>query len=807
MTAVLGRIAAMQPGELGFRLHCELRKAAGLAGATLRRPRWDRARLAPRLRLEARSPGEEAARRALGRRDYVEAHHHLAAHFSTRRSCFPLEAAALPQRVAAILHTYPEAPAQAAARALRVHRGEYDLLGHENLALGSPPDWHADPVHQRSAPRVFWAAVPYLDPATGDHKVIWELNRHQHWLALGRAHALTGDARFYRDFTAQLASWLDANPPLIGTNWASMLELAFRALTWLWCLELFAAAGARDETPWLVDLLVALDRQLTHVEHNLSHYFSPNTHLTGEALALYVAGLALPELKASGRRAAIGRDVLAAQARRQIRADGGHAELSGHYHRYSTDFYLLAAAAARRAGDPAAPVFEDAARRQARFLRAVADDRGIRPQFGDDDGGQLFPICGRDAADCRDTLATAAVLLDEPALLVDGVPEETHWLCGERAAGIVDPGTSRWTSTPLPASGYFVSRTARGDHLVFDAGPHGYLNGGHAHADALSAVLSIAGTPLLIDPGTATYTMDPDLRDRFRSTPMHNTLVLDGRSQSEPLGAFHWKTRADAHASIWRAAAGCDYAEGTHAAYAPVQHTRAILAAHELGWWILDHVLGAGAPLVETYWHLDPAWRCSLTNDRVSRLERDGRALALGTTAGLSLLDPGEHSLAVCSRVYGRLERSPTLRGRLRAELPATIATFIPSSPDLAEELVIERARVERGPGEGWHACAFRVRWQGGAMALLAAVERGGIAAHESSAPPARWGTDALETDARVALLVDRIDGPSEAILVNGSCLHTPADALISLPGRTPLTRRITSVLAPTMHEVVPADH
>ena len=33
----------------------------------------------------------------------------------------------------------------------------------------------------------FWSTVPYLDPSSGDHKIIWELNRHQHLLVLGRA--------------------------------------------------------------------------------------------------------------------------------------------------------------------------------------------------------------------------------------------------------------------------------------------------------------------------------------------------------------------------------------------------------------------------------------------------------------------------------------------------------------------------------------------------------------------------------------------------------------------------------------------
>src|SRR6185295_299100 len=147
-----------------------------------------------------------------------------------------------------------------------------------------------------------------------------------------------------------------------------------------------------------------------------------------------------------------------------------------------------------------------------------------------------------------------------------------------------------WPSRLLPESGYFVSRMAGGSHLIFDAGPHGFLNGGHAHADALAVVLTVAGTPLLVDPGTATYTMDAAARDRFRSSRMHNTLVLDGQDHARPSGPFHWSTRADARMLVARTGAGTDFAVGTHDAFGPGRHMRAVLALHGLGWLIVDRV-------------------------------------------------------------------------------------------------------------------------------------------------------------------------------------------------------------------------
>ena len=98
---------------------------------------------------------------------------------------------------------------------------------------------------------------------------------------------------------------------------------------------------------------------------------------------------------------------------RQILADGGHAERSTHYQRYTLDFYLLALLTAQRAGDAEAIApFTDAVTRLAEFTRTMADDRGRLPLIGDDDGGMLWPIMGRECHDVRDSLAVAAIALD-----------------------------------------------------------------------------------------------------------------------------------------------------------------------------------------------------------------------------------------------------------------------------------------------------------------------------------------------------------------------------------------------------------
>ncbi len=719
MMGVLARIARMDRGELVWRTRATGRTIGQRLRSSVITPRWDRRELLARL---ARMPTLDLARTALRDRRWQDAHRALSTHFATRPTRFVIDPALRPTVRHRVCSEFPDSARDAAARGDRVLDGDYDLLAYRGLRFDSDQiertqtscpswwpaagaetiDWHLDPVHARRAPRLFGADVPYLDPACGDHKIIWELNRHQHWLALGRAFWLTGDARYRDRCLSELAGWMDANPPLIGVNWASMLELALRSFSWIWALHFFAEGPAQaglvgaalrvgpvtgGAAPWTVDLLLGLDRQLTHVEHNLSHYFSPNTHLLGEALALYVAGRVLPELARSPRREAIGRQVLIAESERQIAADGGHCERSTHYHRYALDFYLLALAIARITEDRVEPLFQRAAGKLAAAARLLADDDGRAPHIGDDDGGVLMPIAGRAADDWRDSLASAAALLGQPDLRVGPTPEEPFWLLAHPAlAHALDtsrhaPVADIVASAALPDTGYFVSRSAAGDHLVVDGGPHGYRNGGHAHADALSLAFTVRGLPLLIDSGTGCYTIDTDLRDRLRSTALHNTLVLDDRNQSVPRGPFHWATTANGTVRRWRVNGGFDYFDGAHDGYRPLQHRRHVLVLHGDLLIVADLVSdldlrGVEPHVAAVHWHIDPRWRAEPGADG-ARLIAGPQCVSLHTAQAVveRFSGDGDTGLGWHAPVYGRLEPATTVRVTRRGSTPLWIVS------------------------------------------------------------------------------------------------------------------------------------
>jgi len=219
--------------------------------------------------------------------------------------------------------------------------GHRTLLG-RCVDLSPSVDWHRDPVTGRRIPLRHWTRIDPLDPeVAGECKVVWELSRHQHFPLLGEAYAFTGERRYVNRFVDHLTGWMDENPPGWGIHWSSSLELAYRAIAWIWSLELFRDAPGVTESLY-VRALKFLYLHGRHIERHLSTYYSPNTHLTGEALGLLYLGTFLPELEAAERWRRLGARILSEQLPVQVLSDGVYFERATAYHAYTVDIHLHA---------------------------------------------------------------------------------------------------------------------------------------------------------------------------------------------------------------------------------------------------------------------------------------------------------------------------------------------------------------------------------------------------------------------------------------------------------------------------------
>ncbi|HKP13939.1 MAG TPA: alginate lyase family protein, partial [Blastocatellia bacterium] len=441
-------------------------------------------------------------------------------------------------------------------RAESARGGRFDLLGLRDLSFGQPIDWHLEPLSGKRAPLDHWSRIDYLNPKlAGDKKVTWELNRCAHFVTFGQAYWMTGDERFAEAFVEQATAWMEANPVGRGINWTSSLELAFRSIAWLWALHLMADSTALDAS-FVARLLKCLIAHGRHVEKYLSTYFSPNTHLTGEALGLLYLGVALPELSRAERWRDTGLRILLEQLPTHVRRDGVYFEQTTYYHRYTVDFYLHLVALARETNLALPDEVEERLGLALDYLMWVTRPDGRATLIGDDDGGRLIHLSTRPLDDFRDSLATGATVMNRGdwKFVAGNAAAETLWLLGPDALARFDAINARPPARNAHAfaeSGYFVMRDGwakEATYAVIDCGLHGVQSCGHAHADQLSFEFAAQGTTWLTDPGTFTYTGDAAMRNWFRSTAAHNTVTVDGEQQSAAVGPFAWRDVAESAA-------------------------------------------------------------------------------------------------------------------------------------------------------------------------------------------------------------------------------------------------------------------
>jgi hypothetical protein len=505
-------------------------------------------------------------------------------------------------------------PAWVAALRLRADRllaHEFSFASLDRHPLGAAIDWNRDHENGRTAPLDFAPGIDYRDfEVTGDAKVVWELNRHHHLVVLARAYRATGDERYAREVCEQLLSWMDRCPPGRGMNWRSALELAIRAINWVWALDLITGSHAVDSA-FRTRIHRALDVHVWDISRRYSRGSSANNHRIGEAAGVFVVASSIPGIAGGDRLRDESRAILAEEIVRQTYEDGCTREQALGYHFFAVQFFAAAAHVARRTGQSFPQSFWDRYRAMIAFARHLTA-AGPPPLFGDADDGYVLDL-GDSAADWKDALALAEAALPDAG---DVRTEPAFWLSGTPSVDTPPPPAAPvvLTSREFGPSGYHLLQWGAPDEpdsvsVLFDCGELGFGTlAAHGHADALSFTLRAFGEDVLVDSGTFDYFTFPAWRDYFRTTRAHNTVVIDDMDQSVMLGPFMWGARASARRLDWQPAPGGGRVSGEHDGYArlapPLIHRRALtLSKENRTLTIEDWLLGAGRHRASLYFH------------------------------------------------------------------------------------------------------------------------------------------------------------------------------------------------------------
>ena len=583
------------------------------------------------------------------------------------------------ERAQALAEADPEGAARIVARADAVLAGATSALGYPvTVAQLRGRELDLDPVSGYSWPNAHGKRVDFRD-SPGNPKSIWEVNRCQELPVLAAASLVSGDRRYEEAAASALLQWLEHQVPGRGIAWANGFEAGIRVISL--ALTYDALAARPDLEHRLREpVLSSLWEHARWIERDPSTHSSANNHRVGELVGLLAVARLAPELPESERWSSAALDQLRHEAALQILPDGTGAEQAFAYTLFVVDLLLVAVALLDATGGTPPEEVLKAIERAGYALWAQLGRPGeADPTYGDNDDGRAVRLdglgqrCGRGVASgiCARTGSsfgrTVAEHLDTTAWWMFGIDGRDRFVTAIPAELPND--------VLLEDSGLAILRRGA-SRVTVDAGPLGYLSlAAHGHADALALTLASEGRDLVVDPGSGTYLgRAPVIRNAFRGTGFHATVLVDGNDQSTAGGPFLWSRHARSRFERVDMKNGTVIAE--HDGYlgeGHIRHRRAVLVLGSGDVLVYDRLDGVGEHWASVRWPLHESLRAEVFSSGEVRAEGHAETgLLVKTVATRS----GEMSVAHGKREPFEGWSSPSLDHVVPAPLVKWDAVF-----------------------------------------------------------------------------------------------------------------------------------
>ena len=591
----------------------------------------------------------------------------------------------------------------AAGNAEAILNARWTILGHP-FDLTGAINWHQDVRTGYEWPRDFHADLPLYDlSGETDIKYPWELSRHQFLCELVRNYQLNNDDESAIRVRELMLDWIAQNPLYEGVNWTSALEVAMRAISWIWAL-----AGLSTWSQWKEEDLAVIGASLrdhaTYLSGNFSHYSSPYNHLIGEAAGLLCISTVFKDDKTNLKWRKQAKQVLAESTPKQFYQDHFGVEQAVGYHYYTLGFLVIALQAAQAVDEPLKqliPIVHNAFKTGAMMRRPD----GTWPAVGDLDSARAFPVHPENYWSFDSLQNLASLLFDDPSLKIaqHGPGEELFWLTG-------CDGLNRWNQINpkqtdggghlLKDAGYAVASDGN-DWLMFDAGSiaHGLFpdatpSTAHGHADTLQVLYHHQGRAVLNDCGMPFYGGDQDWVTYFRSPAAHNTVQIEGADFVRCAGRLAWshevkrpEISAEFNDSAWLCRGKLTWPGVTHERHA--------LCLPGQGLWVADLITSDRPRQAVWYWQL-PEGKIALPEPMLAAWD----SMSLSCAVSGAITSKLECSTATGTqpagwRCLGYGEKQPGNRLSLSLQLEQSVLVLTSIGASNRPEVTVETAKKQ----------------------------------------------------------------------------------------------------------------
>lgn len=406
--------------------------------------------------------------------------------------------------------------------------GRYELLGSGPVDI-KQINWHKDfksgYCWEKNKFYRKYKQVDYNNNA--DVKVPRELSRCHQLLWLGEAFMLTNNDKYAEAVIFQINNWIDENPSMYSINWGCAMDVAIRAINWVYSLSMLKGYKGLTDS-FASKVYYSLYQHMFFINNNKERNIPySNNHYISDIIGLLVLSIIFKNKEYGKRTLDFALKEAYSEIRTQVLPSGVQYERSTSYHRLVSELFVTAYTILIRNGYTVPADIKYRITSMLQFIKIYTKPNGFSPLISDNDDGRILPFIKRDYRDHSYMVQNESI---ENIILYADITD-IHKLIS----------SNNHNNKDFSDAGFCILKNNNA-HLFITNGDAGlYYNHNlqivptHTHNDLLSFDLNIYGKDIIIDSGSYIYTADYKKRNEFRSTAKHNTIVVDGEEQNELL--------------------------------------------------------------------------------------------------------------------------------------------------------------------------------------------------------------------------------------------------------------------------------
>ncbi len=418
--------------------------------------------------------------------------------------------------------------------------GKVRVFSHEYLNYGTPKQYHYNPITNVTVDHTLhWSQIPDFG-TLGDIKIPWELSRFPHFYSYMKAHKITQEQKYIDAFKNDMSEWLEQNQFPNGMNFKCGQEITFRIFAILIAVNYFEPFLDKEFINKITKYFIVSGYR---IEENIDYAVISvrNDHAISEAIGLILLGLLFHEKTPDATNwLKMGRKILLGELNRQIYSDGSYLCHSFIYQREVLDELSLLLLILKKNYPEENNLIEQITLKNTQmvyFLYSFTQDNGFLPNYGSNDGANLFPIMESDYRDFRCHLNFASAVANNTVLF------DTHF-------DLLDLFSISDYTTVLPQKqykfddgGYYILKNS---NLFLFTRCHTYRDR-PSQNDMLHLDIWHKGKNIFCDTGTYSYNTDRVFQNNFTGVQGHNTVMINNTDQMQQVlnfGYSNW-TKAE----------------------------------------------------------------------------------------------------------------------------------------------------------------------------------------------------------------------------------------------------------------------